>query len=52
MVMMLFSACVALIFGTVARESGSARLIYGVKVFAQFMGVGLALAWLLYFLPF
>jgi hypothetical protein len=52
MVMMLFSVCVALIFGTVARDSDRAKLIYGVKIFAQFMGVGLALAWLLYFLPF
>ena len=49
---MLFSACVAIVFGTVARDSGRDRLYYGVKIFAQFMGIGLALAWILYFLPF
>lgn len=49
---MLFSVCVAVVFGTVARDTSRDRLIYGAKVFAQFMGIGLALAWLLYFLPF
>ena len=52
MVMALFSAFVALVFGTVARDTTRERLLYGAKVFTQFMGVGLALAWLLYFLPF
>jgi len=49
--MMLFAALVALVFGVVARDTSRERLLYGLKVFAEFMGIGLALAWLLYFLP-
>jgi hypothetical protein len=52
LVMMLFAMIVAVIFGVVARDSLRERLVYGLKVFAEFMGIGLALAWLLYFLPF
>ena len=51
LVMILFAAIVALIFGVVARDTTRDRLFYGLKVFAEFMGIGLALAWLLYFLP-
>lgn len=52
LVMMLFAAIVALVFGTVARDTGRESVLYGLKVFAEFVGIGLALAWLLYFLPF
>ncbi len=52
LVMTLFALMVAVIFGVVARDSMRERLVYGLKVFAEFMGIGLALAWLLYFLPF
>jgi hypothetical protein len=52
LVMTLFALIVALVFGVVARDSLRERLLYGAKVFAEFMGIGLALAWLLYFLPF
>jgi hypothetical protein len=51
LVMMLFACIVALIFGVVSRDTGRERVMYGLKVFAEFMGIGLALAWLLYFLP-
>ena len=52
LVMMLFAALVALVFGLVARDTGRERLFYGIKVFVEFIGIGLALAWLLYFFPF
>jgi undecaprenyl pyrophosphate phosphatase UppP len=52
LVMILFAVLVSVVFGTVARETARERLFYGMKVFAEFMGIGLALAWLLYFLPF
>lgn len=52
LVMMLFAVTVSVVFGTVSRDSSKDRLYYGLKVFAEFMGIGLALAWLLYFLPF
>jgi len=48
---MLFATIVALVFGVVARDTGRESVGYGLKVFAEFMGIGLALAWILYFLP-
>jgi undecaprenyl pyrophosphate phosphatase UppP len=49
--MILFASIVAVVFGVVARDTKRERLLYGAKVFAEFIGIGLALAWLLYFLP-
>lgn len=51
LVMTLFAAIVSVVFGCVARDTGRERALYGLKIFAEFMGIGLALAWLLYFLP-
>jgi hypothetical protein len=51
LVMMLFSAVVATVFAAVGKDGKRERVLYGLKVFAEFMGIGLALAWLLYFLP-
>lgn len=50
-VMVLFATFVAVIFGIVGREKPSERLTYGVKIFAEFVGIGLILAWVLYWLP-
>jgi len=50
-VMTAFAVLAAVVFGTVAKDSKHERLTYGVKVFLEFMIIGLALAWLLYFLP-
>ncbi|MEP6919902.1 MAG: hypothetical protein ABI967_02170 [bacterium] len=52
LVMTLFAFLCAVVFGTVAKDNHSDRLVYGLKVFAEFMIIGLALAWVLYFLPF
>jgi hypothetical protein len=51
LMMTAFAAFVAFVFGVVGRETVRGRVIYGVKVFCEFMGIGLALAWVLYFLP-
>ncbi len=51
LVMILFAALVAVIFGVVARNNNRERTIYGLKVFAEFIGIGLLLAWVLYFFP-
>ena len=51
LIMILFAAFVAIIFGIVGREKSSERLTYGAKIFAEFVGIGLALAWVLYWLP-
>ena len=47
-----FALFAAIVFGTVAKETSRERFLYGAKVFAEFMIIGLALGWLLYFIPF
>lgn len=49
--MTAFALLSAVVFGTVAKETDSERFVYGLKIFAEFMIIGLALAWFLYFLP-
>jgi hypothetical protein len=51
LLMALFAAVVAIPFGVVGREGAQNKLRYGLKVFAEFLGVGLGLAWLLYWIP-
>ncbi len=50
--MAVFATLVAIVFGVVAKGTNRHRFIYGLKVFAQFMLIALALGWALYFLPF
>ena len=52
LVMTAFAALAGIVFGTVAKYSNRDRLMYGLKVFAEFMVIGLVLAWILYFIPF
>lgn len=52
LVMTSFAALAAVVFGIVAKDSQRDRLLYGLKVFAEFLAIGLALGWILYFLPF
>jgi hypothetical protein len=52
LIMTAFAALAAVVFGTVAKDTNHDRLIYGLKVFAEFMVIGLVLAWILYFIPF
>ena len=47
----MFAVITAAVFGTVSKDTTEERLIYGIKVFAEFMIIGLALSWVLYFLP-
>jgi hypothetical protein len=49
--MVLFAAFVAIIFGIVGREKRIERFTYGAKIFTEFVGIGLVLAWILYWLP-
>ena len=51
LVMISFAALVAVVFGIVGRDTSRERGLYGLKIFVEFVGIGLALAWLLYFLP-
>ena len=52
LVMTAFAALAAVVFGAVAKDSNRERLMYGIKVFAEFLVIGLLLAWILYFIPF
>jgi hypothetical protein len=52
LVMTAFAVLAAVVFGTVAKETQRERISYGFKVFLEFMVIGLALGWILYFLPF
>ena len=52
LVMTAFAALAGIVFGTVAKDSNQDRFMYGIKVFAEFMVIGLVLAWILYFIPF
>ena len=49
--MALFAGLAAIIFGAMAKDTSRERLIYGLKVFAEFMVIGLVLSWILYFIP-
>lgn len=49
--MTIFAALVSVVFGAVARDTPRDRCLYGLKVFGEFMVIGLALGWLLYFIP-
>lgn len=49
--MLVFAAAVSIVFGISGRETPQAQLRYGVKIFIEFIGIGLALGWLLYWLP-
>lgn len=34
-----------------AKDTARERALYGLKVFAEFMVIGLILSWILYFIP-
>ena len=51
LVITLFAALASVIFGAMAKDTMQERVIYGFKVFAEFMVIGLVLAWILYFIP-
>lgn len=49
--MTLFAALASIVFGAMGKETTRERWLYSVKIFAEFMVIGLALSWLLYFIP-
>jgi hypothetical protein len=50
--MVVFAGLTGVVFGVVARGTDRHRLIYGLKVFGEFLAVAFILGWILYFLPF
>jgi hypothetical protein len=49
--MTVFAILASAVFGAVAKDTTKERLIYGAKVFGEFMIIGLVLGWILYFIP-
>lgn len=49
--MILFALLVAVVFGVVSKENLREQIRYSLRVFGEFMLVGLILAWVFYFLP-
>ena len=49
--MTLFAALDCVVFGAMGKDTTQERLLYGLKVFAEFMVIGLVLSWILYFIP-
>jgi len=51
LVMTLFAGLASVVFGAMAKDTTRDRVLYGLKVFAEFMVIGLVLGWILYFIP-
>jgi hypothetical protein len=49
--MAVYAGLTAVVFGVVAKGSDRQRLLYGLKVFGEFIFIALILGWILYFLP-
>jgi hypothetical protein len=49
--MTLFAALASIVLGAAAKDTTRERWLYGFKVFAEFMVIGLVLSWILYFIP-
>ena len=49
--MTFYAALAAIVFGIAAKGSDRQRLMYGFKVFGEFMVVAFLLGWILYFIP-
>jgi hypothetical protein len=50
--MVVFACLTAVVFGAVAKGTDRQRLLYGLKVFGEFVFIAFALGWILYFLPY
>ncbi len=49
--LLLFSFLVSVVFGLLTKNTPRERVIYGVKIFGAFVGIALALGWIMYPLP-
>lgn len=46
-----FALFVAIVFSVLASGNSKTKILYGVKIFAQFFFISLILAWVFYFIP-
>ena len=51
LLMVLFAACVSIVFAVLMRDEPSDQLRLGVRMFAGFVGAGILLSWLMYPFP-
>ena len=51
LLLILFVVCVAVLFGVYSAGSVKNKAFAATKVFLEFVGIGLILAWIFYFLP-
>lgn len=49
--MLLFAFFVSVVFAVLSKEKFRDQVIYGAKVFAAFIGIGLLIGWLTYPVP-
>ena len=53
LLMCLFAAVIATVMAVVEPVPDvRSKVLYGLKVFGAFVGIGIVLAWFLYFIPF
>lgn len=46
--LLLYAAAAGVVFGAIGREGLREQATYGLKVFVEFVAVGMFLAWLMY----
>lgn len=49
--MTVFAALASIVFGGMSKNGPREQFLYGLKIFAEFMIIGLVLSWILYFIP-
>ena len=49
--LVLFSFLVSVVFAVLSKQHLREQLIYGLKVFAAFVGIALVLGWIMYPFP-
>lgn len=49
--LLAFSLFISIVFGALADGDSRAKVRYGIKSFLQFVIISLAIAWLIYFIP-
>lgn len=46
-----FAVFVGVVFGAISTGDARSKFFYGLKAFAQFLLISIALGWVLYFVP-
>jgi hypothetical protein len=46
-----FAVFVGVIFGAISNGDSRGKILYGLKIFAQFLLISIALGWVFYFIP-